>query len=403
MNATEAAVDGASGGQVPGGVAWRVFVSAGEASGDAILGQVLARLRASHPDLELAGLGGPAATACGLTPLFPLDRTAFSGVWDVIANSPFALRMLRTALREMRRFRPQLVLLVDYPGLNLRLAREARRLGIPVHFIAPPQAWAYRDPARKLRRARAALAGCSVQPLFPFEERYWTGGGVSVSIGHFHATVPETLPKSGLICLCPGSRRPVMRRNLPVWLRLMREAGIPANAPIALLSPRYLAAEAEVLVLRHAPERVGSLAVRSDKEAVLAEASRAIAFPGTITLELARRRVPALVLAILDPLTFAIGRRLLHSRSLSLPSLLAGEAFSPEWTGPLPGPDAMTFRALWNGVGDARMPDPDREARLARLEARIGPGIGAEVAAHACRELLSARAPRPMNTGMPVG
>lgn len=347
----------------------------------------------------MEGLGGPAAEACGLAPLFPISRTAFSGAWDVLANAAFSLRMYRTALREMRRFRPHLALLVDYPGLNLRLAREARRLGIPVHFIAPPQAWVYRDPGRKLLRARAALEGCSVQALFPFEAPYWKAPGTRVRTGHFQVTVPSGIPRTGLLCLCPGSRRPVLRRNLPAWLRLLREAGMPASAPIAILVPLHLAAEAGTLARAHAPERAGHLNVVADKEAVLAEASRAIAFPGTITLELARMGVPALVLAILDPLTWFLGKRLLHGRALSLPSLLLGEAHGPEWAGTAPGPDAATFGDLLALAGDARAEDPDREARRARLEERIGPGDGPETAAGACLEMLSGVRLQPV---MPV-
>lgn len=366
----------------------RVFVSAGEASGDAILGAVLERLRAAHPDLELAGLGGPAAAAQGLEPMFPLARTAFSGAWDVIANAAFGLGMYRAAFRELRRFKPDLALLVDYPGLNLRLAREARGMGIPVHFIAPPQAWAYRNPEAKLRRARAALEGCSVQPLFPFEAGDWPG---HAALGHFHAPVPPGLPRKDLLLLCPGSRRAVLRRNLPAWLRLLRASGFPAGSPIALLAPPWLAAEAAALARAHAPERAASLAVRNDKESAMAEASRAIAFPGTLTLELALRGVPAFALAILDPLTYALGKRAVKSRSLALPNLILGEDLGPEWAGTAPGPDPGTFRALLAAAGDARAADRERERRLARLREIIGPAGGAEAAARECQSLLGSR------------
>src|SRR4051812_48959405 len=99
----------------------RIFVSAGEVSGDQILSGILSRLRGRFPDMELRGLGGAGAMAAGLKPLFPMERTAFSGAWDVLRNLRFALGMYAQAAGEMRRFKPDLVLLVDYPGLNLRL------------------------------------------------------------------------------------------------------------------------------------------------------------------------------------------------------------------------------------------------------------------------------------------
>lgn len=381
----------------------RVFVSAGEASGDAILGAVLGalgerlRAEAGTPGIALAGLGGPHAEAEGLRPLFPIAMTAFSGAGDALVRLPFALRLWFAASRSLRSFRPDLVLLVDYPGLNLRLARLARGLGIPVHFIAPPQAWAYRDPARKLRRARAALAGCSLQPLYAFEAEAWQGPGLAVRQGHFQATVTPVLTKEGPIAMCPGSRLPVLRRNLPAWLRLLDEAGIPMDTPLDVVVPPFLEEEAVRLVRRHAAGRSASppgmgpaLRVRTDAAAALAHARRAVAFPGTITLELARNRVATLVLALLDPLTYALGKRLLAGRRLALPNLILGESLFPEWAGPAPGPASAVFRALWEGLATP----PAWERHLPALEARLGDGNGASVAASACLSLLHSRLPR---------
>jgi lipid-A-disaccharide synthase len=390
---------------LPPGRPVRLFVSAGEVSGDKILGATLARLRAELTGLELAGLGGPLAEAQGLKPLFPISRTAFSGAWDVMARAPYAVWLYFAAARALRVFRPDLVLLIDYPGLNLRLARLARSLRIPVHCIAPPQAWAYRDPERKLRKARAALAGCSVQPLYAFEAGDWATGGEPPATGHFQDTVPMRLPKGGPIALCPGSRLPVLRRNLPVWLRLLDAAGVPRETPMAIAVPEFLAEEAARLARENAPARwaegevaaaaaaqaegtgaAPGLQVRTDLERVMAEAPRALAFPGTITLELARNRVPTLVLAVIDPLTYALGRRLLAGRRLALPNLILGENLFPEWAGVAPGPDPAAFRALWEGLPAAG--EIDWEGKLDALEAKMGAGNGAEVAARACRNLL---------------
>ncbi|MDB5105692.1 MAG: Lipid-A-disaccharide synthase [Fibrobacteres bacterium] len=373
----------------------RVFVSAGEVSGDGILGSILARLRASLPDLELRGLGGASAAAWGLEPLFPMERTAFSGAWDVIRNAGFALGMYAKAAREMRRFRPDLAVLVDYPGLNLRLARLARNLGVPVCFVAPPQAWAYRDPARKLRRAGSALEGCALHVLFPFEAAAYAPIASRLSVGHFLAA-PAAAPQDGpprepLLCLCPGSRLPVLRRNLPVWLGLLEREGLDDREGIAVLVPPHLA-DAARRILAGLDLKAGAASVkwstraevRTDKAATLAAAVRALAFPGTVTLELALRRIPTLVLAILDPLTLALGRRVLAARRLALPNLLLEEELFPEWAGAFPGPDAATFGELIR-KRDALNGWEDRLERLAR---RMGTGDGPEEASRACLDLL---------------
>jgi lipid-A-disaccharide synthase len=373
----------------------RVFVSAGEASGDRILGDILRLLREGLPDLELRGLGGEAAAGCGLKPLFPLERTAFSGAWDVIRNAAFALRMYASAARELRRFRPDLVLLVDYPGLNLRLARLARNLGVPVCFVAPPQAWAYRNPARKLKRANGALKGCHVHVLFPFEKASFQDAAAGVSVGHFLGGEPGAMRgplaagrdapgKTGLLLLCPGSRVAVLRRNLPAWLDTLAAADRLAG-DIAVLVPKALAPIAERILAVHANGRyAGRARVRSDKAAAFAEAGRAIAFPGTITLELALARVPTLVLAVLDPLTYALGRRILRDTRLALPNLiLGGEAF-PEWAGTGKGPNPERYleleRLREGASGAGTLPE--------RLAGRLGPGAGAEEAYAVCARIL---------------
>ena len=420
------------------GVGPKVFVSAGEVSGDGILGAILARLRARYPEMELRGLGGASAMASGLQPLFPMERTAFSGAWDVLRNLRFALGMYAKAAGEMRRFKPDLVLLVDYPGLNLRLARLARSLGVPVLFVAPPQVWAYKKPARKLRRAREALRGASVHVLFPFEKAWYEGAAGEISVGHFFsapvlsrsltietsqdaiaATQDEAVPSrlgtqvaemdpvapsssgsqaavqvpdtGGLVCLCPGSRLPVLRRNLPVWLNLLRQTTAGSQSRYAVLVPPHLHAEAKRLIVKSgfsattSPGEKGmSVVVRTDKSNLLLEASAAIAFPGTITLELALARLPTLVLAIIDPLTLALGRRVLGHSRLALPNLILKEDLFPEWVGTAPGPTAEVFRELL-GRRDGM---EGWVGRLEKLGVGIGDGGGAEACLQSCLKLL---------------
>jgi lipid-A-disaccharide synthase len=363
--------------------------------------------------------------------MFPIRDTAFSGAWDVVRKAFFALRMYRSALAGMRRFRPHLVLLVDYPGLNLRLAHAARSLGFPVCFVAPPQAWVYRRPARKLRRATEALRGCHVHVLFPFEAAAFAATAAGVSAGHFLATAGMRAPvpasavlptphaaERNRLLLCPGSRLDVLRRNLPAWIALLarpdarngiRTSAVPASpAAISLLVPEHLAAEARLLI-GSVSAGPGALAlpvipdirIRTDRESAFAEARHAIAFPGTITLELALARIPTLVMAILDPLTLALGRRLLGDSPLALPNLLAGEELFPEWAGLFPGPDAALFRKLerrrdrlFTGPADPVDPAngiPRWTVAMEKLTARMGPGTGAQVVCDLCSDLLQNR------------
>jgi lipid-A-disaccharide synthase len=366
----------------------KIFVSAGEVSGDQILAKILARLRDRFPDMQLRGLGGAGAMAAGLEPMFPMERTAFSGAWDVLRNLRFALGMYAKAGAEMRRFKPDLVLLVDYPGLNLRLARLARNLGVSVQFVAPPQVWAYRKPTRKLRRAREALRGASVHVLFPFEKRWYEGAAGETSVGHFfdvpnpNRVAEKRIP--GLTCLCPGSRLPVLRRNLPLWLDVLQQNPTDPLSRYAVLVPEHLQAEAERILAVHPGRNGMTVEVRSDKSALLEQTTYAIAFPGTITLELALARVPTLILAIVDPITLALGRRLLEKSHLALPNLILKGEFFPEWVGTVPGPSAREVAEL---VG-RRDGIVGWDERLKTLSAEIGEDGGAEAVFKGCLKLL---------------
>lgn len=364
----------------------KIFVSAGEVSGDFILGRILAGLRGRFPGLELCGLGGAAAERQGLRPLFPLERTAVSGLGDVLRAAFFALSMRRAALRALEESRADLALLVDYPGLNLTLARRARELGVPVYYVAPPQAWAYRAPERKLRKAARALEGETVHVLFPFEAEAY-GFARKVVSGHFLARGQgsETGARGDLLCLCPGSRLPVLRRNLPAWLRALDEAGVlRAAGPISILVPAHLENEARALS-EGWRARYRSMEVTSDKDRVLRDARWAFAFPGTVTLELAMHGIPTAGAALLDPLTLAAGRRVLRETRVLLPNLLLGEGIFPEWVG-VPGRfGAAEAAGLWAALREKAWNWKDLQGGLDRV---LGPGDGAGKAIEQCGGIL---------------
>ncbi len=376
----------------------KIFVSAGEVSGDEMLGAVLGRLRETLPELQIRGLGGSAAESHGLSPLFPLEKTAVSGVWDVLRRAFFLFRMYRTALAVLKDFHPDLVLLVDYPGLNLRLAAKAHAMGKRVCYLAPPQAWAYQAQSQRTKRAVRVLRGCSVHVLFPFETKYFSGSVSKVTVGHFLVSAPA-LPKPPvtrrpILLLCPGSRVPVWGRNLPVWLERLLELnvlGVDCAFPqpeIQVLMPAHLAAMSrEWLRKFQGGKFVPFVTIQTDKKSALADADWALAFPGTLTLELALSQVPTAILAVMDPLTLAVGKRLLRSTRLGLPNLLLEEEVFSEWVGVSAELTKVKFQKVlqdlwaWN-----RAWEPLQE-RLSRV---LGTGNGAEIVAGECMRLVNA-------------
>ena len=363
----------------------KVFAVAGEASGDRILAATLSALRERVPDLTCSGAGGPLAETAGLRPLHPRippRELAVNGVGDVLRRAPALLRLRARLHRELAAFRPDLVLLVDYPGMNVGLARAARARNIPVQYIAPPQLWAYRAPEARRARLGRALDGASVQVLFPFEADAWRPWAGPLLQGHF-LPPPAFDPARGLrLLLCPGSRPGVLRRNLPPWLRRVR-AFFGTLEGVDVLVPEFLEDEARALCRTAlAPDDVLP-ELLTDRDAAFARAGAAIAFPGTVTLELFLQRIPTRVWAVLDAPTLWLGRRAVRGPHLALPNTIAGAALLPEWAGTASDfrrapPELPATRAEWDRS------DADAVATVWRA---LGDADGARVAADACLKL----------------
>lgn len=359
----------------------RIFAGAGEASGDrilaALLGALRAELHARNRTLEVAGFGGPRCEEQGLRSLFSLRDLAVNGLFDVLRRAFFLARAYARLRRALAAFRPDLVLLVDYPGMNLGLARAALKRGVPVHFVAPPQLWAYRAPQGRLRRLRRDLKGASLQFLFPFEADFYAPWAGPVSQGHFFPEPAFDPPRGTRLLLCPGSRAGVMARNLPLWLENVR-GFFGTLEGVDVLVPEFLGEEARKLC-------GAGVEILTDRDLAFARAGAAIAFPGTITLELFLRRIPVRAWAVVDPLTLWMGRRKLRGPRLSLPNVLAGKEVLPEWVGTV-ADFKRSPPGIPESIGEWNVVDP--EDGLASVWGAMGSNEGVDKGAEACLALV---------------
>jgi lipid-A-disaccharide synthase len=376
---------------------FRLFVSAGEASGDKWLAQTLQELRRQLPPevrLEVAGLGGPRSEAQGLVSSAPLTSLAVNGIADVVRQAPRLLFAYAQALRAWKRLRPDAVLLVDYPGMNRHFWERAQKENLPVLVLAPPQLWSRQPDPRRLARWRRLAQDASIQVLFPFEADDWLSFGARVRQGHgffnepprYHPTPPsESEP---VLLLCPGSRPAAMRRNLAAWLKAWRgerdsltESGRTGKPEtLGVLVPEALRRQA----LQLATPYGSAIQVFSDlDQARLGSSSvEAICFPGTMTLELALAGIPFAALGLIDRWTWRWARRRVRVDHVALPNILLHRRLFPEWVGP-PSDFAL---AEWLRLR-AALKEVPRQLPLAHAElvAAMGPGSGGSLAA---RELL---------------
>jgi lipid-A-disaccharide synthase len=353
-----------------------IFISVGEVSGDRMAAAVVRRLRQRLPGVRLFGAGGSELRAAGVELRVPSERLAVTGIDEAAARAGDALRLLADAWLQGRRRRPALALLVDYPGVNLRLARLMHRQGTPVLYYGAPQRWAWLSwRLGGLRRDVDRLA-----VTLPFEEGWFRQRGLDARfVGHpaleLFRPVPRPQARDQLklgpgpvLALLPGSRENEVRRHLPDLLRSLSHLS-PRIQPLLATLPGELAA----LCSRLAPKLP-----QTSAELALGAADVAACATGTATLELALAGVPAVTFYRLSRLSYAVARRLVRVRHVALPNLLLDERLLPELI-----QDQLTPRALAGQVQQLLQPRRAGEVRrgLARVRRKLGtPGASARVA-----------------------
>lgn len=324
---------------VPDPAAWAgktLFVVAGEPSGDRLAARVVEALARRAPGLRVRGFGGPALTAAGAR----LDRDilehAVVGFVAVAASLGTWWRLCAEALAIFREQKPDVLLTVDFPGLNLRLARWARRRGIRTVHLVAPQTWAW-APWRtgRLRRAVERLL-----VTFPFEPPIFREAGVVTRfVGHplFQAPAPPplsptSLPASApLVELRPGSRRREVERQAPVVIDAASEVArrLPSTRFVArLASDRGADAFHRALALAGGGPKGLEVVVGPARPGL--EISAALTTSGTSTAELAVSQVPMVVFYRVSPLGRLGAACFVTSPWIALANLLAGRRIVTE-------------------------------------------------------------------------
>jgi lipid-A-disaccharide synthase len=376
-----------------------VLILAGEPSGDLHAAAVVRALSRRVPGARWIGTGGPRLAAEGVELLAGLDRLAVLGFGELIPQLAFLRGLERRIGALLESGVVDLVVLVDYPGFNLRVARRAHRRGVPVLYYIAPKVWAW-NPGRTRRLAEDTDR---VAVIFPFEAEPLRAAGVDARfVGHpllereepmadkgTLATGLGVAPARPLLALLPGSRRQEIDRHLDRFVAAARlvERARPDLQPVIARAPGI---PAELL------ERAG-LPVTIDARALLRHAAAAIVKSGTGTLEAALEGIPFVIAYRTSGFTYAIARRLLRVPFLGLPNLIAGETLVPE----LIQDDATPER-----IAGALLPlleggSPERARMLAGLErvrGALGTAGASERVAAMAAELL---AQRPRASGPP--
>lgn len=333
-----------------------VMVSAGEASGDAHAAHAIEALSNQGLSFDSFGMGASQLQAVGTELIVDCRDLAVIGIVDVLINYPRFMKRLALLRDTMRRRRPDVLLLVDYPDFNLKLAETARKLGIPVLFYISPKVWAWR--AGRVKRISRLVDHMAV--LFPFEVEIYQKAGVPVTyVGNpvvADAVSPYTIAQArthfGLqadqpvVSLLPGSRTGEINRNLPAML-----------ATATLIAQRlpecqFLLPVARTLDESFIHESIGEQApaglsvVTGDSRNVMRASDVSLVASGTATLETALIGTPMVVMYIINKLNYAIMKRLISIPDISLVNIVAGRRIVPEYVQDAATPEAMAEDVL---------------------------------------------------------
>ncbi len=329
----------------------RLLISAGEVSGDLHAAAVLRALRplVDRP-IEAYGIGGDQLAAEGFDLLAHTDQTAVIGLWEALRRYGFFRGLMRRLEQEIERRPPDLVLTIDYPGFNLRLAARARRRGLrTVHYICP-QVWAWRP--QRIPRIAEVLDALIV--LFPFEPALFEGTGLAVRFtGHplvdraaaARAEPPAALPwgEGRRVAIFPGSRPNEIRRLLADLVAAAAETDRRIG-PCSFLIPSPTPAVARQVerALEGIADRPRQLVVtQASSRQVLLQAEAALIKSGTSTLEASLMLCPAAIVYRVATLSYLLLRRMVTGiRHIGLVNILAGREICREFVqGDLkPGP-----------------------------------------------------------------
>ncbi|MDF1589100.1 MAG: lipid-A-disaccharide synthase [Gammaproteobacteria bacterium] len=311
-----------------------IVVIAGEASGDAHAGRMIAELKQLAPTIQVSGIGGDAMRHAGADIFVDFSELAVMGIVEVLKRYRKIKTIFNQLVKRLADDKPDLLVVVDYPGFNLKLAKKAKKLGIPVLYYISPKVWAWRKG--RVKTIKKVVTHMAV--LFPFEKILYDKAGVPATcVGHPLVDAVQTQltseqaklkfgldPEHRVLGLFPGSRRSEVEALLPVMIETAERIqkhhyDVSVVLPLAPgLDPAVIQ---PLLKLSKLPIKV----VKHDFYDFTKACDAIVAASGTVTLEIALLAVPHLIVYRVAPMTYRILKRLVRIPYVGLCNIVTGK------------------------------------------------------------------------------
>jgi lipid-A-disaccharide synthase len=357
----------------------KVLLVTGEASGDLHGSHLVKHLKRRDPSLRIYGIGGEELRKAGMEILFHAQELSVVGIVEVCARLPQIVKAFQTLKREIVSAPPDLLILIDYPDFNLRIAAVARKHRVPVLYYISPQIWAWRqNRVKKIARLVDQMA-----VVFPFEAPFYEQHGVPVQfVGHplMDREVPvmdtqELLQQFAMksqwpiVGMLPGSRKSEIDRLLPVMLgaAVLIQKEFPEAQFIIPVAPGIREEDIKERVKQHG---LAVTLVKDQLHQALHICHLVLVASGTATLETALMKKPMIIMYRIALLTYLVGRLMIKVPTIGLANIVAGRKIVPE----LIQEDASPQRIFQEVV--LLLKDPQRMTAMEQELARVGELLG---------------------------
>lgn len=367
---------------------YKIMFSAGETSGDMHGANLAKAIKNMYPDAELFGFGGPQMEKAGVKLCKNMLDYSVMGFWEVLINLRRMFKLKSALVEEMKRQKPDILVLIDYPDFNWRLASEAKKLNIPVFSYIPPSAWAW----RKGRAKKVAKIADKIVAIFPFEIDVYKKAGADISfvgnplLDNVHASMSkdEAYKFFGInenddnILLLPGSRKQEIANLLdPMFEAAKIISQERLNAKFFL--PVAPGIDEQYLNNKIIEYKLNVKLCFEKTYDLMNCCDFAIATSGTVTLEAALMNLPSIVLYKMSTITYRIAKIFVDVKYFSLPNILVNKGILPELLqDEVNGQNIAKYaQVLYKGTDSAN----DLKQELKKVKEKLGlPGVADKTA-----------------------
>lgn len=357
----------------------KIVVIAGEASGEAHAGRMLAELKKLAPEIKVSGIGGDTMRAAGAEIKVDFSELAVMGLVEVLKQYRHIKKIFNQLVKELENDRPDLLVLVDYPGFNLKLAKVAKKLHIPVLYYISPKVWAWR--AGRVKKIKRYVDHMAV--LFPFEQDIYEKAGVPVScVGHplvdavkTSLTIEQAKQKFALdpdhrvIGLYPGSRRSEVEALLPIMIEAAEKIH-HRHFDVSLALPLAPGLDIETVKPLLRKTTMPVKIVEGDFYDFTKSCDVIVAASGTVTLEIALLAVPHFIVYRVSPMTYRILKKLVKIPYVGLCNIVTGDELIQELI-----QDDVTVERLDQEISNLII-RPDSKARAEKINQKVLTALG---------------------------